>query len=193
MTAASMPAEVKPAANPAGTVYGFCIPFNEQDCHDAYSEWRCSCGPAALAAVLGKSLADIRPACELVNFPARGYMNVSMMREAIRHAGGLYREICHAADYPFNYPCKGLVRIQFGGPWIQTDGQGRKKPARWAAQHTHWVASWIQGVGKHFIFDINSGLTHYEQWALITVPRIAESIKRCDGSWYLTHAWEVRT
>jgi hypothetical protein len=154
--------------------------FGQAEVEAAHNEWGCNCGPAALAAVMGLTLDEVR-LC-LGDFEERGYMNVSMMRSAIAAAGGRINGEVDCGPGRDFYPLGrfGLVRIQRGGPWI-IDG----KPARWAATASHWIASIHGPGGLQFIYDINSGLVPWGEWDRGVAPAIMREIKRCDGSYYL--------
>lgn len=163
------------------------LKFDQAAADQANQDWGLNCGPSALAAILNLTLDEVRGPCEKVSFASRGYMNVSMMMDAIKLAGGqIAARYTPARDH---WPKAGLVRIQWTGPWI-IDG----KPARWAATATHWIAHW-QNAGSLYepvVFDINGGLLYRDQWLEHVVPAIISSIKRADGGWYITHSWEIR-
>jgi len=53
-----------------------------QDVDAAYETWGASCGPAALAALLGLDLEHVREAVSNGG-EFRGYMNIPMMRAAL--------------------------------------------------------------------------------------------------------------
>jgi hypothetical protein len=180
------------------TTFQVGVKFNEQDAHFANLEWGANCGPGALAAILDKTLADIRPIVEQVDFHSRGYMNVTMMRKAIELAGAKITlpHVCSKLQPAACFAWHGLVRLQWTGPWIITDASGKQKAARWAATATHWVASWKFDSGpnqQHYIFDINGGVMRYDEWVSQVVPAITASIKRADGGWYPTHSWEIES
>lgn len=152
--------------------------FGSDEARKAYEEWGCNCGPAALAAAMGKTLDEIRP--HLGPFEQRGYMNVTNMRESIRAAGGAIER-----EYKGWPPVgTGLVRIQWGGPWI-IDG----KPARWAATASHWVATYRDAASWFYVFDVNGGPMLVDQWEKEIVPAIVASIKRADGKWNISHSF----
>jgi hypothetical protein len=154
--------------------------FDEQDAERAWNDWGCNCGPAALAAALNMTLDDVRT--HMGPFEQRGYTNVTNMRESIASAGGRITRTFT------NWPPvgTGLVRIQWGGPWI-IDG----KPARWAARASHWVATYRNPQSYLFVFDINGGLRHVDSWEAEIVPLIIQSIKRADGKWSISHSFGV--
>lgn len=154
--------------------------FTQGDSVRAYSDWGCNCGPAALAFALRMTLDEIRQ--HMGPFEQRGYTNVTNMRESLSSAGGRITRTYEG------WPPDGigLVRIQWGGPWIIGG-----KPARWAARATHWVASQRVCGSRLNVFDINGGLRSYASWEQEIVPAIVASIKRADGSWFISHSWGI--
>lgn len=150
--------------------------FSADDLNRAYAEWRCNCGPSALAACLGWTLDAIRP--HLGDFEAKGYMSPTMMRRAVEAAG------FHRRD-ALSWPRHGLVRVQFGGPWLNPG-----VPPQAAYKATHWVAS--KRDGEVWVFDCNGGWMAFDEWERELAPRLAASIKRCDGTWVPSHCWEIR-
>lgn len=154
--------------------------FNEADAMGASAAWGCNCGPAALAFVMGLTLDEVRP--HMGPFEQRGYTNVTNMRESLRSVGGSIDRVYEG------WPPTGLglIRIQWGGPWI-IDGN----PARWAARATHWVASQRTGGSHLYVFDINGGRRTYDSWLHDVVPAIIASIKRADGTWSISHSWGI--
>ena len=154
------------------------LKFTAQDLARAYQAWGCNCGPAALAACLGLTLDEVR--AHLGDFEAKGWMNPTMVATAISSAGCLRR------DVP-GWPEHGLVRIQWGGPWLKP---GVPKAA--AYQATHWVACKRDDT-EVWVFDVNAGgWTTFDEWDAVTRPAIVQGIKRADGTWEPTHFWEVR-
>lgn len=153
------------------------LKFTETDAARAYHEWRCNCGPSALAACLGWTLDQVRP--HLADFETRGTMNPTQMIAALISAGFARK------DAP-SWPMHGLVRIQWGGPWLKPE-----VPKAAAYQHTHWVAS-KRDDRECWVYDINGGWTTFDAWEATVVPPIVAGIKRCDGTWEPSHCWEVR-
>src|SRR5262249_24538420 len=129
------------------------LKFDQQTARRAYDEWGCNCGPSALAAVMGLSLDEIRPC--MGPFEQRRYTNITKMREAIQAAGGRITR-CYKSWPVAGY---GLVRIQWGGPWILNG-----KPARWAARATHWIATFRDCGSNLYIFDVNGGIRGVDSW-----------------------------
>jgi hypothetical protein len=158
-----------------------CIAFTETDAARAYHEWRANCGPAALAACLGLTLDAVRP--HLGDFEARGYMNPTMMANAVRSLGALRQMM--RIDERETFPSRGLVRIQWGGPWINPG-----VPVGAAYARTHWVAS-LNHDGFPWVFDINGGWLLRRQWESDIVPLLIAEVRKADGSWFPTHRWDV--
>jgi hypothetical protein len=157
--------------------------FNAEDLRRANAEWGCNCGPTALAAILGLTLAEVRS--HLGQFETKRYTNPTMMKQALASLCVKWFSASQAtfADY-------GLCRVQWSGPWL-----GRGIPIQARYRQTHWVASrWI---GRNFeIFDVNAlsagGWITQETWQQCLVPWILKhSVPNNDGRWYLTHVWEI--
>lgn len=151
------------------------ISFSSDDLDRAYREWGCNCGPAALAACLGRTPDAVRP--HLGDFERLGYMSPTMMGLAIESAGFRLAPARHDAGLPAH----GLARVLWGGPW----------PPRAAGRYSHWIAT--KRIGPvTWVFDVNAGWEPARLWESATAPLIAESVKRADGSWSYSHRWEVR-
>lgn len=152
--------------------------FGPEDVEAANKSWRCNCGPAALAACLGWTLDAVRPV--LGDFETKGFMGPTAMANAVRAAG--FRTMVTPV-----WPTHGLVRIQFGGPWLKPG-----VPPRVAYGYTHWVA--CKGdAGTAWLYDVNA--SHWlpaAEWEDDLAPRLAASYKRADGTWEPSHCWEVR-
>lgn len=168
-------------------------PFNEDDARAANEEWGCNCGPAALAFALQVKLDAVRD--KLVGFESRGYVNPSMMREALIGFGKKTVDIrapkYEGANAMFRGPMS-LVRIQWTGPWT-ADG----KTAKWAATYTHWICCWRDQdsitLGLSKVFDINGGVMFFSRWVDEIVPAIVATIKRADGGWYPANVWQLES
>lgn len=149
--------------------------FDEKSINAAYENWRCTCGPAAFAAVLGMTLDEARS-----HFPGyRGWVAPTMMWNALASA----RVECRVGK-PVTVngmPSYGLARVQWHGPWM-----AHNVPVAARYRHTHWVAA----VGA-FVFDINAGWVPAAVWRNEVVPEITDTIRRCHGRWSVTHVAEV--
>lgn len=175
------------------------VRFTDDDVYRAWLDWQCSCGPAALAAICGLTLDEVRPLFQPA-FP--GWTTPTRMFEALRRSGR--RWSCSYEQFsrpvPLSLPRWGLARIQWHGPWTQPGAN-----PRWAYTHTHWVGV-SQGAGsrgQHLIdiFDVNAvgnggpledGWGPLEWWARDLVPLLVKDIKRASGGWHVTHAIEVQ-
>lgn len=161
------------------------LAFGLEEANAAYAKWGANCGPTALAAALGLTLDAVRP--HLGDFEAKGYLNTPMMRRALASLGATVRDMEKRPPRGgmCALPRRGLVRIQWSGPWLQP---GVHPGA--AASRTHWVAA-IEHDGVAWIFDVNGGWLAATVWEDLIVPAITETIKRADGGWLPTHRWEV--
>jgi len=170
------------------------IAFGATDIERAHEAWYCNCGPAALAAALGKTLDEIKPAVLAVGFGTRRYMNPTMMAKAIKLAGGSIAEslrptVIQDGRSVSVLPRLGIVRIQWTGPWTTWTTN-----ARWAYRATHWIATCRVDRGDRqewLVFDVNGGLWNYNEWKSQVVPFITSQLKRADGGWYATHSWSI--
>ncbi len=85
------------------------------ECEAAWRDWGANCGPAALAACLGVPIANVRS--HLKGFEGMGYTNPTMMFGALRSLGVKWQRMKTPA-----WPVRGLVRIQWHGPWMKAGG-----------------------------------------------------------------------
>jgi hypothetical protein len=159
--------------------------FSASDVNQAHDEWGVNCGPAALAAIMGMTLADVRP--HMGDFEAKGYTNPTLMFAALESIGRPWRRIGS------EWPKYGLVRVQWEGPWTK-----HGVPIRARYGHTHWVGYCTGSrYGDCGVFDVNalrnrSGWVCYADWRNIVVPWIlAECEPGADGRFHITHGIEV--
>lgn len=145
--------------------------FTPPDVESANAEWGANCGPAALAAITGKTLAEIRP--HLDGFATRRYMNPTHM----------YAALC-ALKWNFvpigkNLPAKGLAFIQWGG--------FESLPMGVQYQHTHWIAVSRSFAGAEQIFEINAcdtgGWVSSADWKKVMPILIKENKIGANGKW----------
>lgn len=165
-----------------------------------------SCGPAALTALLGRPLAEIRHA-----FPnqreGRTWTNLRQMRDALTalrvpwsetDAAGEVAGVTGAEDA--RWPTRGLVIVQFRGSW---DVMPVHHPAQ--LQRSHWIAVKPHPTlaGVPIIFDINSidefppmslgWWDPIEVWSSMIAPQLAQSFgKKATGAWWARAGIEVR-
>lgn len=166
--------------------------FDSSDCIKAADEWGFNCGPAAIAAVCGLTLSQLRPL--LGDFETKGYTNPTLMWQILRNL-----EAQFTVDFaPFKrdrvaWPKYGLARVQWEGPWTQPG-----VPVRARYRHTHWVgAMLVEGDVEHMIFDVNcmaavGGWVGESEWVSSVVPHIIKyCVPRANGTWHLTHTVEI--
>lgn len=163
------------------------LPFMRRDAEAAHSEWGCNCGPAAIAAVMGLKLDEVRPF--MGDFERKRYTNPTLMFETLDRLGRPYARI------GTRVPSFGLVRIQWEGPWTEPG-----VPIRARYRHTHWVG-WCRNsrFGLEAVFDVNAlggrrfdGWACYADWSHIIAPWIIENlVPGGTGRWHFTHGIEV--
>jgi hypothetical protein len=89
------------------------------DVFEASCAWGANCGPTAIAAALGLTMAEVRPAvCSTGEF--KGHMGVRDFTSAIPRAGGRIVRTWHRPDKRELRRTDGspiVVLIRFGGPW----------------------------------------------------------------------------
>lgn len=106
------------------------VPAVLTDHIEANALWGANCGPMSLAAVLGFSTVELaRPLVE----PFRGYMNPTDMLKALQ-AAGFEVESKRVIQRRTPWPKRGVVRIQWKGPWCDEGVDPRA-----AYRHTHWI------------------------------------------------------
>lgn len=167
--------------------------FTLEDATRAYDEWGANCGPGALAGVLGLTLDQVRP--HMGDFERKGYTNPTLMFAALRSLGVKY----HRVDFITtegqprrHWPARGLVRIQWEGPWTKP---GVPMAARY--RHTHWIGAAKGPLDDVGIFDINcinngSGWVALADWERIIVPHILRECEpKASGAWHQTHVLEL--
>lgn len=164
-------------------------PFSRDDAQRAWDEWGANCGPGAIAAVLGKTLDEVRP--HLQDFEKKKYSNIRLVEAALRSLGVKWR--VRVTGREGAWPQRGLLRIQWKGPWTAPG-------VHWGARqrHTHWIgARKIEGDSPRVeIFDINcmcvGGWVIQTEWEKQVVPWL---LKQCEpqasGKWYPTHILEL--
>lgn len=160
----------------------------------AGGEWGLNCGPAAVAAVLGLTLNEIRP--HLGDFESKHYTNPTLMWEILRNLkadwrasmiGVQGRTIGGRAPWPYY----GLARVQWEGPWTAPG-----VPMRVRYRHTHWVGCAAEIGSDHNIFDVNcmcvGGWVPFSEWNSSVVPWLLQQCEpKANGKWHLTHIVEI--
>ncbi|MDQ3834308.1 MAG: hypothetical protein M3315_11910 [Actinomycetota bacterium] len=156
--------------------------YEPADTEQAWTEWGCNCGPAALAAVLQKDCNEVRSL--FAGFDRRRYVNPTHMRDALAAARvPAWRSVGEWPQY-------GLVFLQIEGPWCNPG-----VPVGVAYRHTHWIASTVASYGgevQQFVYDVNA-----DQWAPFrwwwghTWVHIAKRHKGCTGTYRARTVIEV--
>ncbi|HEY1189889.1 MAG TPA: hypothetical protein VGE74_19725 [Gemmata sp.] len=147
--------------------------YNPSDVYAAHVLWGANCGPAALAAVLGRELSGVR---ELFpRFPDKPWCNPTQMKAAI-DAAGVPWSVLNRQFNPRS-PKPVLAFLQIEGPWCAPG-----VPIGAAYRHTHWV-----GLSGPMVYDVNFAewLTSVD-WATEIMPLILAGTKGATG-------WSVRT
>jgi hypothetical protein len=171
--------------------------FTEKEAHAAADEWGFNCGPAAVAAICGLSLSDLRP--HLGDFELKRYTNPMLMALILRNVGARMIEFGRLnSRFEMErtgrkpWPRYGLARIQWEGPWTK---EGVPIAARY--RHTHWVGTSYVNQDNIGIWDVNclnngTGWVGLDEWTNIVVPwLLKECHSHADGKWHLTHPVEI--
>lgn len=159
--------------------------FDEAEIEEAADSWGFSCGPAALCALLSRSPDGIRG--HLGDF--KGYMNPSMMYAALRALEAQWCLSERHGDHGMEFPRFGIIRIQWGGPWLQP-----KVPIPARYKRTHWAAVCAVPGSAMRVFDVNSARCEwmkFREWKSELIPSLIEQVPKADGTWTITHAIEV--
>ena len=163
--------------------------FTEQQANDAADEWGFNCGPAAVAAICGLSLIELRP--HLGDFERKRYTNPTLMWEILNSLGRHWRSTTKTLG-GVAWPRYGLARIQWEGPWMNP---GVPMAARY--RYTHWVGCSYANAGNIGIWDVNclnngTGWVGLHEWTTILVPwLLKECYPKANGKWHLTHSVEI--
>jgi hypothetical protein len=176
------------------------VRFTLEDADRAHEAWGCNCGPAAVAAIAGLTLDELRP--HLGDFEQKRYTNPTLLWQILRNAGIRYQctlnQMSSEHQGMLAWPQYGLARVQWEGPWT---APGVPIKARY--RHTHWVGAishasdWTTpGWEEPRIFDINcmcvGGWVPESEWTTSVVPwLLKECVPRANGRWHLTHVVEV--
>jgi hypothetical protein len=160
------------------------LAFTEKDANKAFEEWGCNCGPGSLAAIIGKTLDEVR--YHIPKFEERKYTNPKMMYKALNNL-----KIKYDNSSNIFFPRYGLARIQWDGPWMASHIPEYRK---W--RHTHWIGSCIRTLDNIGIFDINAinsgGWISLDSWESVIVPHIlSECEPNSTGKWSITHSLEI--
>lgn len=100
-------------------------PFSPPDMILAHDNFNAMCGHGALAAALGIRVMDV-----MQYFDNGGWVNIPMMKEAIRRAGHPIIK-----SQPYSSFGLGVALVQFLGRWMEP-----QVPAAARCAHRHWIA-----------------------------------------------------
>lgn len=156
----------------------------------AFDEWGANCGPAAISAICGIPLCDIRP--HMGDFERKRYTNPTLMWSALRSIGAVFSYRGGELGQS-NWPRYGLARIQWEGPWTAPG-----VPVRARYRYTHWIGVNARDLGNIGIFDCNAtgngtGWSSLQDWQETIVPWIlSEAVPKANGKWHITHSVEVQ-
>lgn len=155
------------------------VPTDVDEQHDS---WGANCGPAAVAALLGREVAGVRELFE----PWPGYTNPTLVKRALERAG---RRVTKSTEQEVQ---QGLGFVQFEGPW-------ERGGARAAYRHTHWVAlarrQWLNtGRSVLMVYDAavgeNGGWVQIEVYSAQIAPLYIANDKGATG-WRFRQVLEV--
>lgn len=149
------------------------------DTEAAWHAWQANCGPAALAAILGKQVAEVRDA--FPDFPAKPWCNPTAMRAALQSLRVAY-DVRGGGSFGTDPPRRGLAFIQWVGPWLD-----KGVPIAAAYRNTHWIA--VDGSER---WDVNEPERWMpaNEWATVMVARFKAEKPKISG-WFLRTAIEL--
>lgn len=150
--------------------------FSPPDLDDPANDWA-NCGPCALAAVLRRSIADVRP----LFAGAPSWTTATTMRTALDRARAPHTVLGEEKPLPFY----GLALVQISGPWDEPGAS-----AKWAYRFTHWIGI-VGHPGARGVYDANVGhWTPEADWADKLMPEVVAHVRESDGR--ARDAWWVR-
>ena len=160
--------------------------YNYANFEEAWDTWGMNCGPGALCAILNKTPNMIRD--HLFDFEEKGYMDPDLMIKSLESQGtsftSLFSNIDATPQEEVQMPVHGLVRVQWGGPWIGD------KPNHY--RHSHWIAVSGGKVFDHNAINHDNGWLSWEDWENKLIPWVLEDCEPdWDGTWWITHSLEV--
>jgi hypothetical protein len=157
--------------------------YTPADVLEAHRAWGATCGPAALAAVLGI------PVMELQRHFQKPWTTPTVMQEAVEA-----RKQPWATHSGPKLPGEVLRGVAF----VQLHGEAWDKAAeREKYRHTHWIGIAREGVQRRlFIYDVNAGAAggwvFAEEWKSHVLPAIAASHKGASGGWSIRLTVELK-
>lgn len=163
--------------------------YHPPDLDAAHATWAATCGPMALAAVLGQPCLALHPLFPA--FPGRDYVNPTQMQQALRASGVPWQRVPPPALPP--HAC-GLAFIQFTGRWTQPG-----VPVVVAYRYTHWVGFAPDAEHGLLFFDCNGTQPDGTRgqwmprpwWGLHLLPHLTAAMPGADGGYFVRWACTV--
>ena len=146
------------------------------DVREAHANWGANCGPAALAAALGRDIADV--VASFPNFPDRPYTNLPMMVGALNSLGLSWSKVDDPGSRD-GFPTNGVVLIR----WISHT----HSPSQFnGIQRRHWIA-----VASDFVYEINlDSWVPRQLWETGFLPILAKDHPQ-PGAWVIDAGYEL--
>jgi hypothetical protein len=156
--------------------------YTPSDLYAANDVWGASCGPGALAAVLGLQVLGLQPL-----FP-KPWTTPTTMGAALRALGKSWRE---QTSIPLSAAQgAGLAFLQIQGKWDNA-------PERVRYRHTHWVGFAKDEDGLLHVYDVNAppegGWQPLSPWERGTMQAICARHPQASGRWHVRVLWGVVT
>lgn len=189
----------------------------------AWFERGSNCGPGAIAAITGVDIDVVLDSIE--DFDARRHTNEIMLRDALDRLGARWRTVDEMIDLAetrtrsIALPTRGIVRVCFTGPWIETERHAIAMVPAW--RRSHWIGfeaapdvtgerdyvsdcdcdsdcdSDCDHFGEPMVFDFNAisatrdGWAPLSEWESVTAPTLAALHPGSDRAWAFTESLEV--
>lgn len=161
------------------------VPKSPRDVDAQHDLWGANCGPTALAAILGISVAEVRPLVERVQGGSfKGYMHAGHLLDTLKLAGKTVRRI-ECSYQEIRWPeDQGLCVLQFDGPWCLPGANPRAR-----FRYTHSITA---AAGGLLVYDGNAQVwLRRGDWEAKVMADLVAGTKRCTG-WYTSTIIEVR-
>jgi hypothetical protein len=150
-----------------------------------------TCGPHALAAILGVEVDDVLPLNP--RWAQRSWTTPTDMERALESVANLAaRKLPERA-----WPARGLCFVQWSGRWDRA-------PLRAQYRYTHWIATdtvpIVDGQGApvgdgapiRFVYDVNERAWFpLALWERSVPPRVPSYVSGASGAWWIRCAYEV--
>lgn len=150
----------------------YCPP----DIEAAMADWKASCGPASLAALLGRPVMAVKEF--FPEFP--GYTNGTTMLRALELAGLSAGMKIQTGGWPK----RGLCWLGFKGPWSVM-------PFHIKIKYSHWVA--VKTIADNtIVYDVNENAwLPLPVWERHVLPQLLGRYKKAQGGYEVFRGIEV--